>query len=637
MGGMDRWLLPNCHPLALGRIYALFLTPELLYLFVIGINVILVFIFSFKIQTEFLGTRRWMAYIGAIVAVITEGYWTGKFPESHICDGHGFTVIIVGIYWLTRFHQSAKFWMVALLVGISLALGSWMPFHNLPPLLVTITIWGLVFWAPGAWIKVIKMNALIILTVLTILLPQFLAIKLLYTTTGRSEIYWPTVDLNSFYSISNIIVFGILGILGIFLKIFQQKTTKQALAIFLLFSTVPAIAYIFQILKIIPAFRWEVLYAGNEAWLWLAVIFFIDKIQQAIENRWYIGGVLSRVLICSVWYTLIAFAWMNSLWFDLYTSYPSGTWRTLTETSISSALKKADPHQPVRVVGIDDTNDMHFWGQYQGLESMLGYASFIDQRLMSFWWAHTAHGPDTTCFLSIPIPVPGHYHFINFPVSLSALINPDALKLTNVHWIISHHPLYPMPGLQTLLDHPGQPMACTQWSPPLIKIDLKNIKEYWEYIGCLVKDYRYDRPLYVYNLTDALPRAYLALDVLPWPSGQFPVLNKQQLALAAQKNAFVDSRDWLPTHHQQANGTVNFDDYQSDYMRLKISTRQDALLVIASTLNPYWRVLVDHHSVRSFDVNGFQEGFWVHPKNQSAELIYCPPWRPQQHPYCSKR
>jgi hypothetical protein len=79
---------------------------------------------------------------------------------------------------------------------------------------------------------------------------------------------------------------------------------------------------------------------------------------------------------------------------------------------------------------------------------------------------------------------------------------------------------------------------------------------------------------------------------------------------------------------------VDIDDYQSDYMRLRISTEKDAVLVIASTLNPYWRVLVDKHPVHVFDVNGFQTGFEVHPQNHQAELIYCPPWRLEQHPYC---
>ena len=69
-------------------------------------------------------------------------------------------------------------------------------------------------------------------------------------------------------------------------------------------------------------------------------------------------------------------------------------------------------------------------------------------------------------------------------------------------------------------------------------------------------------------------------------------------------------------------------------MRLGFATGQDALLVIASTLNPYWQVLVDSKPVRAFDVNGFQTGFWVHPENKEAELIYCPPGRLQQHPLC---
>ena len=60
-----------------------------------------------------------------------------------------------------------------------------------------------------------------------------------------------------------------------------------------------------------------------------------------------------------------------------------------------------------RVVGIDDTNDMHFWGQYQGMESMIGYTPFIDQRKAHFWWysgmLSTLKGAYDPGFLSIPI------------------------------------------------------------------------------------------------------------------------------------------------------------------------------------------------------------------------------------------
>ena len=636
LGGMDRWLLPNCHPLALERIYALFLKePYQLYLWVMGINVFLVFIFSWKIQTEFLGVRRWMAYIGATVAVITEGYWTGIYPDAHIVDGHGFAVIIVGIYWLTRFCQNYKFGIVSLLVGLALALSSGLPFHNLPPLLVTVTIWGLVFWGRESFGKVLQANVLIILAFVFILLPQFLAMKFLFATTGRAEVYRHSVDLRAFYLLPDIVLLLIFGIIGAILKIYRQKIVRQVLGVFLGFCAVPACAYVFQSLKIMPAFRWELLYQGNEAWGWLAVIFFIDKIQQAIANRWHLGGIASRVLIFCVCWVLIAFAWMNSLWFDLDSSYPSGTWAALTDTSISSLLKEITP-TPVRVVGIDDTNDVHFWGQYQGLESMLGYTPLIDNRKLYFWWFSamlpSLHGANNEGFLSIPIPVKEHYQLLNFSVPLP--VNPDALKLTNVHWIISHHPLYPMSGLEAVIQDPGQPMACTQRILAPSQMDFKVLHNYWQYIGCLFKDYGYRRPLYVYYLQGSLPRVYLAAHVLAWPSGQFPLLTQQELALAAQKIAFVQSQEWVPTKGQSAGDGVHMDDYQSDYMRLGISTRQDALLVVASTLNSYWRVLVDNKPVHAFDVNGFQTGFWVHPENKQAELIYCPPWRWQQHPLC---
>jgi hypothetical protein len=638
LGGMDRWLLPNCHPLAFGRIYALFLKqPYQMCLWVMGINVLLVFIFSWKIQIEFLGVRRWMAYIGSCLAVITEGYWVGIYPDAHISNGHGFAVIIVGIYWLTYFCQSSKFWLVSLLVGLALALGSWVPFHNLPPLLVTVTIWGLIFWGKRSYWKVIQANGLIVLVFMLVLFPQFLAMKLLFASTGRAEVLRQSVDLTGFYLWPDIILLGMLGVIGAILKIYRQKTVKQVLGIFLGFCAIPACAYVLQSLKIMPAFRWELLYKGNEAWAWLAVIFFIDKIQQAVADRWHWAGIASRVLLFFVCWVLIAFAWMGSLWFDLDSSYPSGNWSALTDTSISSLLKDIAPG-PGRVVGIDDTNDMHFWGQYQGLESMVGYTPFIDKRKIYFWWLSamlpSLHGAHNEAFLSIPIPVKEHYQRLNFPAPLSVLINPDALKLTNVQWIISHHPLYPMPGLEAVLQEPGQPAACTERVFAPSKIDLKAMHDYWQYIGCLFKDYGYQRPLYVYYLQGSLPRAYLAVNVLPWPTGQFPVLTQQQLALAAHKIAFVPPQEWVMTADRSAGGTVDIVDYHSDYIRLELSTRQDALLVIASTLNPYWRVLVDHQAVRSFDVNGFQAGFWVHPQNKQAELIYCPPWRLGQHPFC---
>jgi hypothetical protein len=85
-----------------------------------------------------------------------------------------------------------------------------------------------------------------------------------------------------------------------------------------------------------------------------------------------------------------------------------------------------------------------------------------------------------------------------------------------------------------------------------------------------------------------------------------------------------------------SSGAVDIDDYHSDYMHLRLHVVQDSLVVIATTLNSYWRVLVDGKKVHDLDVNGFQNGFWVNPGAQEAELIYCPPFRPAQDPHCSK-
>ncbi len=637
-GGMDRWLLPNCYPLALGRIYALFLPkPYQLYLLIMAINVISVFIFTWKIQTEIWQMRPWAAYIGAVVAVIVEGYWTGLYPDAHVSNGHGFAIIIVGVYWLTRFCENRKFWMVAVLVGAAMAMGSWTPFHNLPPLLITITLWGLVFWGKRAWLKVLKANVLIVLVFITIIFPYFLAIKLLFSTSGRFEVFRPSVELAKLYLWPQIIILMSMGGMGAILNIYRQKEVKQVLVMFLSFCSIPLIAYVFETVKIMPSFRWQLLYAGNDAWAWMAVIFFIERIQRAIEERWVMGGIASRILVISVGWIVIAFAWMNSLWMDLISSYPSGNWKALTDTSVSSVLKIVEP-KPVRVVGIDDTNDMHFWGQYQGLESMLGYTPFIDRRKTYFWWYSamigSLHGAYTAAFLSIPIPVAGHEHNLDFPIPLPSLVNPDALRLANVHWIVSHHPLFPMTGLQMFIGHPGQLAACNPTSGPLSKIDFKALNKYWHDVACLVKDYSYDRPLYVYHLEGALPRVYLASHILPWPQGQPPILSQQELKIAAQGTAFVGLKQWGMHQSQTAGGSVDIDDYHSDYMRLHLNVQQDSLVVVASTLNSYWRILVDGRKVDGLDVNGFQTGFWVPAKAKQAELIYCPPFRPARYPKC---
>lgn len=637
-GGMDRWLLPNCHPLALGRLYALFLVkPYQLYLFIIAINVISVFVFSWKIQTEIWQMRPWAAYIGSLVAVIVEGYWTGMYPDAHVSNGHGFAIIIVGIYWLNRFFQNKKMWLVALIVGAAMALGSWTPFHNLPPLFVTITLWGMIFWGKRAWIKVMSVNVLIGIIFIALLFPYFLAIKLLFSTSGRFEVFRPSVDLSKIYLLPQMVILLVMAIVGGMLGIYREKIVRKVAILFIAFSIIPLIAHLFEASRIMAAFRWQLFYAGNEAWQWLAIVFFMERIQRAVAQRWVIGGIACRLWMISMWAVVLGFAWVNSLWADLISSYPSDNWYALTDTSISNKLKSIEP-RPTRVVGIDDTNDMHFWGQYQGMESMLGYTPFIDRRKTYFWWYSamfpSLRGAYTAAFLSIPIPIPGHEHNLNSALPLSFLMNPDSLKLANVSWIISHHPLFSMKDLQLVYNQPGQPPACTDSPPPLSRINLKEMKEYWQDITCMVRDYSYRRPVYVYHVDNVLPRAYVARQVVPWPAGQVPVLTQPELAFAAGGAAFVNPEQWKMSSQQWKGGGVDIDDYHSDYMHLRVSVAQESLVVISTTLNSYWRTLVDGHKVNTFDVNGFQTGFWVNSEAKEAELVYCPPFRPKIHPKC---
>ncbi len=639
-GGMDRWQLPNCYPYALGRIDGLFLTkPYQLCLFVMAINVICVFIFSWKIQSEIWKMPAWAACMGAVIASLIEGYWTGKYPDAHVSNGHGFTVIIVGIYWLTRFCNSPQFWLVAVITGAFMAIGSWTPFHNLPPLVITAGLWGLIFWGKDSWIKVIKANALMIVVLMIILLPYFLAIKLLFSTTGRVSVFRPTVELANAYRWPFIITSLGIGIAGAFLNIYREKLVRQVLVLFIGFSSLPLIAHFLEISRIEPFFRWELLYAGNDAWQWMAIIFFLERIQRELLSRWPIVGLACKIIVISSTWVVIILAWMGSFWMDLISSYPSGNWKALTDTSISTTLKTMEP-RPGRVVGIDDTQDTHFWGEYQGMEPWLVYTPFIDQRKTYFWWygamLPSLHGAYTAAWLSIPLPVPNHERDLRFPVPLSVLVNLDALRIANIDWVVSHHPLYPSPDLQLVAGQEGRTQACTPstWSPTTV--DFKFLHRFWQDASCIMKDYAYPRPFYVYHLQGALPRVYLAQHILPWPQGQTPILSQLEIKMAAQGAAFIDPHEWKDHHVQTSSGTVGIDDYHSDYMRLHLNIGQESLVVVATTLNPFWRVLVDGKRVPDLDINGFQNGFWASPGAKQAELIYCPPFRPGRHPYCSR-
>ncbi|MBF0489418.1 MAG: hypothetical protein HQL15_02205 [Candidatus Omnitrophica bacterium] len=638
-GGMDRWLLPNCYPWSLGRIYALFLShPYQLYLLVIAINVVLVFVFSWKIQREILGMQRWACYLGSLVTVIIEGYWTGLYPDAHVSNGHGFAVIIVGVYWLTRFCRHRYFWLVAVMVGIAMAVGSWTPFHNLLPLLMTMGIWGLVFWGQGSWIKVFKANILILITVIVVLFPYFLAIKLLFAASGRSEVFRPTVNLSGLYLMPQMRVLLGMAVVGGLLRIYRQKIVQQVLVMFLGFSVLPLIAHWMEASRVMPSFRWQLFYAGNDAWTWMAAVFFLERIQREIHERWAVAGIACKWMMITACSTMIIFAWMDSLWMDLVSSYPAGNWKTLTDTSVSSRMKVMEPRLG-RVVGIDDTNDMHFWGQFQGFESALGYTPFIDRRKTYFWWytamGQSLHGAYTAAFLSIPIPVLKHDKHLDFPIPLNALVSLDALKLGNVRWIVSHHPLYPMEGLQLVDGDVGRDPACTDEPLPLSRVDFNNWNRYWRDVGCIIKDYSYPRSLYFYHLEGALPRVYLATQVLPWPQGQIQVLSQQQLSFAVQEAAFVDLKEWKP--YQGVNDSlVDIKDYHNDFIRLHIKAQQEVLVVLSTTLNSYWQIYIQGKQVPFFDVNGFQTGIWVTPGNKEAELIYCPPFRPGKHPLCSR-
>ncbi|MBF0511220.1 MAG: hypothetical protein HQL13_02720 [Candidatus Omnitrophica bacterium] len=638
LGGIDRWVLPNPHPFDLGRIYALFLKPYQLFLLIIGINVLSVFVFSWKIQVEFFGMQKWMAYIGAIAAVLTEGYWVGKYPNAHVSNGHGFAVIIVAIYWLTRFHENKYFWLIAVLSGLVFALGSWTPFHNIPAFLATITIWGLVFWGKGRLLKIVQANGLIILVCVLILWPQFWAMKMLYASTALAKIFQASVNLGEFYAFSNIRILGVFVLLGFFLGIYRQPMARKVGLLFLGFCVLPFFCHIAESLKIIPAFRWELFYAGNEAWVWLCIAFLMGQLYQAINLRFHFAGIMSRLLIISVWGTLFVFTWMGSLWYDLDSSYPQGTWKDLTDSSISSVIKTIDK-APFRVAAVDETNDVHFWGQYQGLESLFGYYPFIDKRLVNFWWISAMmpgfHGLFSDfASLSIPIPVKDHHEHLNFPVPLNALVNIHALQLTNVHWIVSHHPLMPEGDILPVFAKEGQPVVCSDRIFPPYQLDWHDISQYWQYMSCLFTHYRYERPFYVYEVKGTLPRVYLANHLNPWPFGQPPILTQEQLKEASEKSVYVKEADWQVYQNISSQDQVVLDKYQNDYMRLRITTHQNALVVVASTLNPYWHILVGGKPSSMIEVNGFQAGFWVHPQDTKAELVYCPPYRLEVHPLC---
>jgi hypothetical protein len=193
-----------------------------------------------------------------------------------------------------------------------------------------------------------------------------------------------------------------------------------------------------------------------------------------------------------------------------------------------------------------------------------------------------------------------------------------------------------MPDLQMVIGQPGQPAAChpTTWAPA--GVDFQYLGKFWKDVSCIVKDYSYPRSLYVYHLEGALPRVYIANHIFPWPIGQPAILSQQELKIAAQGGVFIDLNQWSLHQTQTSSGSVDIDDYHSDYIHLRLNVQDDALVVVSTTLNPYWRILVDGKKVANFDVNGFQSGFWAGPGQRQAELIYCPPFRPKQQMQCSR-
>jgi hypothetical protein len=218
--------------------------------------------------------------------------------------------------------------------------------------------------------------------------------------------------------------------------------------------------------------------------------------------------------------------------------------------------------------------------------------------------------------------------------------NLSLLRLLNVRYLLSE---YPLRGTGIRLRHAGDPWPT--WpqyrsrNTGLVEgvrrpstVDFGRVRPLvqplWDYIQA-TRRRLHGKDVFVYELTDSLPRFRLVENVLVEASGKAVLDRLSSMDVAALRSTAVleaaDARS-IARHLNLASGRIDLAGYQSDCIDLDVTVAGDAFLVIANTWSPFWTARVDGQTETLIRTNHAQYGLPIGPGTHSVTLAYRPPY-----------
>jgi len=154
------------------------------------------------------------------------------------------------------------------------------------------------------------------------------------------------------------------------------------------------------------------------------------------------------------------------------------------------------------------------------------------------------------------------------------------------------------------------------------------VQPLWDYIQA-ARRRLHGKDVFVYELTDSLPRFRLVENVLVEASGKAVLDRLSSMDVAALRSTAVleaaDARS-IRRHLNLASGRIVLAGYQSDCIDLDVTAAGDAFLVIANTWSPFWTARVDGQTETLIRTNHAQYGLPIGAGTHSVTLAYRPPY-----------
>lgn len=630
-GGADNSSLIGYSLWSMNRVYALIFEPWQMFTFIVVVNVILVFIFTWKIQVELLGISSLTAFFSSLTLSLIQGYWAAPL-RYHVGLGHALAVIPVIIYLFHKYFDSKYIYLMAVAGGMVYSSLTAAVFHQLAPMSVTIALWLLFFRGKNVR-RIIFILASFLVPLLLFHAEYIVAVTQLLPQAARSGYVVKTVGLpeGHYWYLAVISAIGLVGASALGYALTKDREIIRHLGLVLTFwVVVPAIAYILQATTPV-SYRWHLLYAGNYFIYIIPIGVLVEKCIAAVYPKDKFLALWSSVCIAIGVSLILIVIVLNSMLFGFRDWVANPRWRYLTQNEVLDKIA-SDKSEPFRIFNYIRDETSNFVGTYQGLESANGFINLIDRKMVDFWWKHLMRGNSYSVFALSP-------PFIERGDELRDLsgIRVELLKVMNVKYVLSEVPVNDANLELYLAQRPGHD-PCDQ-KPPLMRDVFHGFPVWWRNISCLRRNKDVVRGLYIHKLRDYFPRVYMAGQLRVRPSG-LEFSDPDYLQFIGKGNAIVTSQSHFLGHVEDGGFSRTADirvlSYEHDQITLDINASSKGFVVISDHNNPYWKLKINGNVSPYYTVNLVQTGFFIDKGRSRATFVYCPPFRLRLHNLCRR-